>query len=111
MARLRTLLEFLESMPADMVQVAVCRRLPDQQSVTIVGDWFAAESVSASIGRGYQQTIFTRHAPAVQKRIALFDQEFEDLLGETGSSGASSRDDAIATLRQILSALEATSSA
>jgi len=50
-----------------------------EKNVTIVGDWFFAESVSAALGEGYKHTIFTRHAPSIRSRIEAFDQEFEDL--------------------------------
>ncbi len=109
MVRLRTLLEFLESMPDDMVRVAMSKRTPEGQSVTVVGDWFAAESVSASIGKGYRQTIFTRHAPTVQSMLELFDQELEDLIHEQEHMTGSSRDAAVATLRRMLVELEESS--
>lgn len=45
-------------------------------NVLIVGDWFVAESVSPT-GRGFRDTIITRHAPSVLRRIDLFDATFE----------------------------------
>jgi hypothetical protein len=36
--------------------------------------------VLAVLGKGYYQTIFTRHAALVRKRIADFDSEFDELL-------------------------------
>jgi hypothetical protein len=41
-----------------------------------------ALAVAAAAGRGYYQTIFTRHAPSIQTRIAEFDEEFKRILGE-----------------------------
>ena len=81
-ARLGKLLEFLTGMPDDLCQVAIWRSMPHTQSLTIVGSWFAAESVSASVGEGYRQTIFTRHGPTVIKKAREFDSEFEELLPE-----------------------------
>jgi hypothetical protein len=100
-ARLKTLVEFLEHMPDDKVQVAINRRMLNENQ-TIVGDWFAAESVSASPGRGYLQTIFTRHAPSIQEKIELFDHEFKELLQSSGWKSASSKGEAVNTIKEII---------
>jgi len=102
--RLEALLEFLEknSIPREKVKVAINKRMPTGENLTIVGDWFAAESISAALGKGYQQTIFTRHAPTVRKRIDLFDQEIEDLLKARGIKSESSKEAAIAEIKRIL---------
>jgi hypothetical protein len=78
--RLQCLFGFLSRMPDDKCQVAICRSMGHGLSNTYVGDWFAAESVLAVLGKGYYQTIFTRHAALVRKRIADFDSEFDELL-------------------------------
>lgn len=78
--RLKCLHDFLNDMPDDKCKVAICRRLGHGLSNTYVGDWFAAESVLAVLGKGYYQTIFTRHAALVRKRTADFDSEFDELL-------------------------------
>lgn len=80
LVRLRGLLSFLRTMPDDRCQVAISPQGGRGWSVTYVGNWFAAESRSAVIGKGYYQTIFTRHAPWVTERIADFDAEFNELL-------------------------------
>jgi len=86
--RLECLHAFLKGMPDDRCQVAICRNSGHGYSNTYVGDWFAAESVLAVAGKGYYQTIFTRHAPFVRKRTADFDIEFDELLTqEAGSQG------------------------
>lgn len=77
--RLKTLLDFLKDMPDDKVRVVTDEGMHMEKNVTIVGDWFFAESVSAALGQGYKHTIFTRHAPSIRSRIEAFDQEFEDL--------------------------------
>lgn len=101
-ARLKSLVEFLESVPDDKAQVAINNRMPGWQSLTMVGDWFAAESVSGSLSHGFRQTIFTRHAPSVESRVEDFDDEFEGLLDEAGWSAETSRTAAIATLNELI---------
>lgn len=100
-ARLKTLVEFLESMPDNKVQVAINRSMLNE-NLTIVGDWFAAKSVSASLGRGYLQTIFTRHAPSIQEKIELFDHEFKELLQASGWTSTQSKVVAIETIKEII---------
>jgi hypothetical protein len=104
--RLKTLIEFLESMPDDKVQVAINRGMSKVEHLTIVGDWFAAESVFAAMGKGYQHTVFTKHAPSVHSKIEYFDQEIEELLKERENKSDSSRVTAIAEIKQILVELE-----
>jgi hypothetical protein len=60
-------------------------------SNTYVGDWFSAESVSAIVGQGYFQTIFTRHAATIQEKIANFDSEFQELLVDNHTEPQESR--------------------
>lgn len=104
--RLETLIKFLKSMPNDKVQVAINRKMHQEESLTLVGDWFAAEAVSASIGQGYRQTIFTQHAPSMQSRIELFDQEFNELIQELGWKAETSRETAIITINEIIAELK-----
>jgi hypothetical protein len=47
-------------------------------SLTIVGDWFVAESMVPR-PEGYRQTVFTWHAPTVLRWVQKFDQEFKEL--------------------------------
>lgn len=100
--RLRCLLDFLESMPDDKCQVAIDLKMAHSESVTIVGDWFSAESVSAQIGRGYRQTIFTRHAPSMVSKTDAFDREFDERLDANGWQAETSRTRAIEEIRRIL---------
>lgn len=95
--RLRTLREFLESMPDDKIRVVV-QKSTARWNLLLVGDWFVAESISARKGKGYYQTVFTRHAPTVLERLEQFDSEFEELLGQFAPHGASSRKKAIEAL-------------
>lgn len=103
--RLECLLQFLESMPDTKCQVAFHARMNHDESVTILGDWFAAESVKARRGHGYLQTIFTRHAPSLLNRIESFDQEFHDLLAAKGWTSRNSRSRAIAEIQHRLNRL------
>jgi len=110
-ARLRILMQFLESMPdeveqapkgqAPKVRVALS---PQARSgnLTIIGDWFSAESVSPRPGEGHRQTVFNWHAPSVLRVLRQFDEEFSDLLSESGVKPENSRQYAIDRIRQIL---------
>jgi len=100
-ARLRELLAFLESMPDHLVRVAVNEKMSTSSSITIVGNWFLAESMSAAMGKGYQQTIFTRHAPSIQAKLELFDREMNELLKTQKGGAANSKRYAIEVITRI----------
>lgn len=99
-ARLSVLLEFLESVPDKKCQVALYSSKRRHESVTILGDYFFSRAVSAKQGSGYEQTIFTRHAPTIRARIEEFDDEFRELLVECGWKPEESRRKAIELLRK-----------
>lgn len=82
--RLQCLYDFLNQMHDDKCQAVISRGLGHGLSNTYVGDWFAAESVLAVLGKGYYQTIFTRHAALVRSKAADFDSEFDELLAMEG---------------------------
>lgn len=105
-ARFQTVLEFLQSptLPPDKVEVAFLDKHPPH-SLTLIGDWFMAESVSGAMGVGYRQTIFTRHAPSIRSRLDAFDQEFEELLQESNTHKHESREAAIRRLQEMLAGL------
>ncbi len=107
LVRLRSLVAFLEDTTDELAQVALNEEMSAEENVTIVGDWFAAESVSARIGHGYRQTIFTCHAPSMRSRIELFDQEFHEQLALTGWQPETSRLSAIKYLQHLIAELEA----
>ena len=109
--RLQSLIEFLAPLKKDNAApekaggkwkyaVVFSQDLSSTESTTIVGDWFAAESVSRKEDEGYRQTIFTRHAPSMRSRIALFDLEFDNLLAKAGWSEKNSLENAIAELEK-----------
>ncbi|MEO1263836.1 MAG: toll/interleukin-1 receptor domain-containing protein [Bacteroidota bacterium] len=76
--RLKGLLEFIENYKDSNLEIVVSKK-PQTSNVTLVGDFFCAESHSATLG-GYQHTIFNFHAPSVLMRIKQFDEEFKRLL-------------------------------
>jgi len=100
--RLETLLEFLNKMPDEQVEIAF-KRDERVESLTMVGDWFVAESVSIGGLSSYRQTIFTRHAPTIRKKVESFDEEFEVLLEDLGWTKQESRTQAIKTINRIIS--------
>jgi hypothetical protein len=101
-ARLKCLVNFLKSTAGENAQVAFNDEKNTHSSITMVGDWFYAESHSGKQGKGYHQTIFTRHAPSIQHRIDLFDQEFSALLKKSGWSEDNCRDRAVEEIEQII---------
>lgn len=60
--RLNTLIEFLENMPNEKAVVAILNDESFIESLTLVGDWFLAESVSYKTGDGFKHTFFARNA-------------------------------------------------
>jgi hypothetical protein len=100
-ARLQILLEFLESMPDDKVRVALSERAREG-NLTLVGDWFSAESVSPRPGEGHRQTIFNWHSPSVLQTMRRFDDQFEELAAENSGQEPSSRLAAIRKIQTIL---------
>jgi hypothetical protein len=102
-ARLDELIAFLHSMPDDKIDVAHGVLRSEGENHTLVGDWFAAASIVGRPSTGYRQTIFTRHAPTVRARMALFDQEFAEC--EPWPDGGPSRQAAIAFLERLTAKL------
>jgi hypothetical protein len=108
--RLHTLVEFLESAEPAGAKFEVAIRARDcararPYCLTILGDWFLSESFAGTAGMGYQQTMFTRHAPTVRTRLETFDQEFNELLEESGIPLSSSKAAAISLLKDRLQEL------
>jgi len=88
--RLATLLAFLEDPDVTNVRV-VMNPLAAAGTLTIVGDWFSAESIVPRPGKGYYQTMFTWHAPSVLKKIHQYDREFDRMFRQRGLDPESSR--------------------
>ena len=91
----------MHSMPDDKVKIALVDNTQPSESLTIVGDWFLAESVSATIGKGIRQTIFTRHAPSIKLKLEMFDQELNLLIEEQAGNIGESRESAMNKLSNI----------
>jgi hypothetical protein len=103
--RIDWLLKFLRStMDVNPGYMVIDRSQHPEKSTTIVGDWFAAEAVSAAIGKGYRHTIFTRHAPTVRATMDEFDDEFNSLL-VNGLTMDNCREKTIAELEKLLAEL------
>ena len=100
LVRLRTLLEFLESMPDGKAQVVTSERALGG-NLTIVGNWFVAESLVPKPG-GYLQTVFNWHAPTVSLAAKRFDDEFMDLCAEARVKPEKSRGPAIEAIKAVI---------
>lgn len=90
--RLDELLKFLSSKASKNVQVVVRdadEKHDEKVNSTIVGDWFSAVSRTPSFG--YEETLFTWHAPTVLQETKEFDEEFDTLFKEAGRSRKESR--------------------
>ena len=99
--RLEILLEFLESMPDEKVSVVVSRQARGG-NLTLVGDWFSAESVSPRAGEGHRQTVFTWHPPTVLGVMQKFDKQFGEIAKEQGGDLGTSRQQVIKRIKEIL---------
>ncbi|MBN1893593.1 toll/interleukin-1 receptor domain-containing protein [bacterium] len=101
--RIKMLLDFLHSMPNKVpVFIAIKNEEKKFRSITCVGDWFAAESISGQAGEGWEQTIFTRHAPTIQSTIESFDRELRRILENQGIEPKDSKKHATQTLKKII---------
>jgi hypothetical protein len=81
-SRIDTLIKFLENIEHSNKQsatpikalVAMDEELDMREHLTIVGDYFYAETHSAQAGSGLRNTIFTRNAHAVKSKVIEFDE-------------------------------------
>ena len=99
-ARIEVILRFLEEAGASAVAV-VNEAAERQHSLTVLGDWFSAEAVTADV-QGYRHTIFSRNATEVRAELESFDAEFEHLLKRRGVDEAGATAAAIADLRAMI---------
>jgi hypothetical protein len=100
--RLQTLIDFLGSPSGEKAVVAIKKEVVNKESLTIVGDWFLAESVSFKERDGFTNTFFTRDVSEINRRIDDFDCEMEDILEKSKWKEIESRDKAINDLKKIL---------
>jgi len=105
-SRLKTFIDFLHSMPKEKVIVAFQKNKTSKESLTMVGDWFLAESVSFKDGDGFTNTFYTRNASEIIKRIQSFEEELAELLVKQGWTPENSREKAIEELNRILSEIK-----
>lgn len=98
--RLETLQQFLEKMPSDKCQVVVSQRARDG-NVTILGDWFVAESLVPK-AQGYRQTVFNWHAPTALRAAVEFDQTFDEICAERGMTESEATQDARADIERLI---------
>jgi hypothetical protein len=106
--RLTYLKDYINDMLArgKSIEVAIDRSMKENESITIVGDWFLAESYSSALGTGFRQTIFTTHAPSMKTRIETFEHEFEHLLKKMGCDGPDSARRAIDYIDEEIKRIE-----
>lgn len=102
-ARLETLIAFLENSGLNPSVVAIQSRETSRESLTIVGDWFLAESVSFRQSDGFTNTFFTRDAFEIGRRTEDFECELQELLKQKEWTPENSREKALEELKQILS--------
>lgn len=102
--RLECLVEFLKSVDDSKCQVAFNPDMDYDQSLTILGNWFFAESSSAK--QGYRHTMFTSHAPNMLRKIKSFDEEFDYHIEKLGWKAEQSRAEAITVINGIISELK-----
>lgn len=100
-SRLRILLQFLESPAAEKTRAALSAQARNG-NLTIVGDWFSAESVSPRPGEGHRQTVFNWHAPSVLRTLKSFDEAFTESLAENNLAPECSRQYAVERIKEIL---------
>ena len=88
--RVEALLAFLRQPPHPETYAVITRDRNPRESLTLVGDWFSATSVSIQLGEGFRQTVFCKHAPSVTAQMREFDEEFHRILAGKGvaSEGA-----------------------
>jgi hypothetical protein len=94
-------------MPDDRVRI-ILSPSSREGNLTIVGDWFAADSLVPRPGLDYRQTVFYSHAPTVLYWLRQFDQEFRELERARGGEDGSSRRSAVAEIEEVLRGLPTT---
>ncbi len=82
--RLEELSNFLNEIPDNKVEIVTSIQA-EEGNLTIVGNWFFAESKVPRL-HGFHQTMFNWHAPGVLRKIRDFDIVFEKLYKKSGTS-------------------------
>ena len=99
--RLLCLRRFLiDGLPGNAtIEIAINHRLGFHDSLTIVGDYFAAVAVAGS-SAGYMQTVFTTHAPSMRSRQDQFHRFFNEAIDDW--KWTDTRQGAITEIERIL---------
>lgn len=103
-SRIRMLVRYLETLTDKQAEVALVTKAAPHAWLA-VGDWFLAESAAVQPVRGIQNTLFTTHAPSIDRRIQEFDHDLADLLDSQGSPPGASRSWAIEVLKKRMEEL------
>jgi hypothetical protein len=104
--RLTVFREFLDSMPDDQVEV-VCSPRAREANITMVGDWFLAESRLRHPVEGWRQTFFNWYSPEVLQAARQFEQIAGDLTQAYAPEPGTSRRKALADITRVLKDVEA----
>jgi hypothetical protein len=103
--RLEILLEFLSTLTDSQCRV-VCHDRAGDANITIIKDWFCAETSYREPKQGWRQTVFHWHGPTVLAAQRHFELEFEERLRTFAPDGASSLEIAIGRIKETLRKLE-----
>jgi hypothetical protein len=106
-ARLETLITFLEKSDSETSVVAILDIEASRESLTIVGDWFLAESVSFRKSDGFTNTFFTRDTFEIGRRTEDFECELHELLEQKQWTAENSKENAIVELKLLLNKYKA----
>ena len=104
-SRIEELIEFLDQIDDKMIRIAINKGMEKGRNLTIVGDYFGAESISGTL-MGHKQTILTRHAPTIQRKIGIFEDEMKYLLKKQEKPGETSKQTVMNELVTIINSLE-----
>ena len=97
--RLQSLLEFLRDDKFHNKTEIVISSSAKRHHLTIVGDFFSAESHIPS-PQGYRNTIFHFHPPTVYRILRQFDQEFDELYKSQFIGGKTPKENAIDAIQK-----------
>lgn len=100
-SRISTLIEFLNKNTHPKAMIALHEEETETQSLTIVGNWFLAESVSFKNGDGFTNTFFTRNVSEITQRTEDFECELDELLSKQKIKPEESRVEAIKKLEKL----------
>jgi hypothetical protein len=106
-SRFKTLITFLEKFISEPAVVAIQNVESSRESLTIVGDWFLAESVSFRKSDGFTNTFFTRDTFEIGRRTEDFECELQDLLEQAQWTPENSREKAIEALHREVNKIKA----